>query len=84
MISKIQKLAESIKDPKELALAITVWQEEQGFSLSGNGWLDDDPLYQEWGDRYSELRDKANESLGVEPDTEEAMFERLRKAGLID
>jgi hypothetical protein len=63
LISDIKALVEQSSSAEEAALLIVVYQEEEGLSLDGNGWLEDDPLYEKFGNKYRSLRSKAEKIL---------------------
>jgi hypothetical protein len=63
-ITNIKKLIENATDAEEGALLITVCLEEEGLSLEGNGWIEDDPLEGKYSAEYVALRSKVNEILG--------------------
>ena len=47
-------IQENISDPNGAAIAIIDYLDDQGLSLEGNGWLDDDPHYSQDEDEEDE------------------------------
>ena len=46
MIIEIAQIINLSKNSEQAALKIVEWLENEGLSLEGNGWLDDDPLWE--------------------------------------
>jgi hypothetical protein len=62
----IQRLIDSAENSQEASGLILAYLEDEGFSLAGNGWLDDDPnLMTDDGttDRWNALFKKQTEIL---------------------
>jgi hypothetical protein len=64
-ISDLKALIEQSSSAEETALMIVVHLEEEGLALEGNGWLEDDPLYEKYRNQYSQLGSKVNTILGT-------------------
>lgn len=67
MVSQIQRLIESASSPEIAARTIVIFLDNAGLDLIGNGWLDDDPLWESLSeDDLERLSDRVDEILQVE------------------